>query len=154
MPIQPVDPKPGIARWILLPVVVALGLLSLWCCASNALIPDTRRAHRGELPGNVDAIRAAELAWHATTGQYLALPLAPRAVSALGKQAVPWTPTPDWTALAWQPDGPVRGAYWVVLTPTGFEVHATCDVDGDGVRAEYMASESQNAHIVTPVSVY
>lgn len=128
--------------------------MSLWCCVAPARTFDPRKARRAEVPGNVDGIQTAELAWYAAHGRYLSAPAAPRPVLGVGKDSVDWVSAPEWTTLGWRPDGKVRGAYWIVLTPTGFEVHGTCDIDGDGIRAEYLATESQNALIVTPPAIF
>ena len=43
---------------------------------------------------------------------------------------------------------------WVELTPTGFQVHAVSDVDGDGIRAEYIATGALDATLQTPPDVH
>jgi hypothetical protein len=48
----------------------------------------------------------------------------------------------------------VRGGYWVEATATGFTVRGVIDADGDGVPAEYMATESQGPTLLTPPDVY
>jgi hypothetical protein len=61
--------------------------------------------------------------------------------------------------MAWEPPGAVRrctAAYSIRLTDTGFVVTGLCDVDGDGRRAEFRASEdaSKPVEMISDPSVY
>jgi hypothetical protein len=56
--------------------------------------------------------------------------------------------------LGWSPYEELRGAYWVEVSGQDFIVHGVADLDGDGVRAEYTATMSTNATLVTPEDVY
>ncbi|MFZ5481047.1 MAG: hypothetical protein ACOZNI_30070 [Myxococcota bacterium] len=111
-----------------------------------------RKAKRSEVPANLAAIAVAERAHFAANDRYVAVP---RAVAALGKEAVPWVGGPEWTQLAWSPEGEVRGSYWVELVGDGFVVHGAIDVDGDGVPAEYTLGHDGGEPVrVTPENVY
>lgn len=125
-------------------VVAGVGVLA--AIAIPNFVAMQLKAKRAEVPGNVNGIRTAEMAYYAAFDKYIAVGPAPRSVNNVGKQAVPWLGDPAWDELNWQPDGNVRGVYWVELTPTGFEAHGVCDVDGDRQRAEYVATEVEYAN--------
>ncbi len=106
-----------------------------------------QKAKRAEVPGNVDGIRTAEMAYDAAFDAYVEVPAWPRPVTSLGKTAVEWQENKAWQDLGWRPDGQVRGTYWVEVSGGDFEVHGLCDVDGDGRPAEYIATKDRPATI-------
>lgn len=73
-----------------------------------------------------------------------------------GRALRPWPGVEGVDVMGFRPDGDVRGAYWVEVRPDGrdFTVHAICDVDGNGEFAEYTATSSIAATLVTPQDVY
>ena len=97
------------------------------------------KAKRAEVPGTLDEIYAAELARQAAGQGFVALEPAPQAADALSGEEVEWTASQGWSELGWQPEGKVRGTYWVEVSSDGetFEVHGLIDADGDGRRAHY-----------------
>ena len=122
-------------------VLAAIGVPS-WIQAQN-------RAKRAEVPGNVEGIRVAELAYYATFDTFVAeTSWYPDALTggAADKQLRDW-PAADsaggFTDLGWKPYGAVRAAYSI---PDGdedsFEVQATCDVDADGDTALFWCTEA------------
>jgi hypothetical protein len=140
--------------FLLVATVACAGLayFGLWPCSFFRQFQQV--AMEGEVGGVVDAIKSAELAYYDQHGHYLALPETPRPAAAADSTPVPWPADPAWAELGWTPDpwpgqgdgpGPLRGVYWVVLTPTGFAVHGICDVDEDGVLREVIATAEQNA---------
>lgn len=58
--------------------------------------------------------------------------------------------------LGWAPDGPVRGSYWVEVSPDGldFTVFGVADIDGDGQQAWYTATKSINTVFLNSNDVY
>lgn len=114
------------------------------------------RAKRAEVPGNVDGIRTAQLAYQAAFDQFQPVPAAPRPTATLGKEQVAWSGDAAWDRLGWRPDGEVRGTYWVEVAADGadFTVHGMIDADGDGNPAHYTATRDQGATQVTGPDVY
>ena len=134
-----------------LAIIPVIGVLA--AIAIPNFITMQLKAKRSEVPVNVDAIKTAELMYDAMYDGFLPAGHPPGS-SELGKSPRPWTSDPGWTALPWSPDGEVRGAYWVEVSGDDFIVHGVCDVDADGVRAEYTATASLNAARVTPADTF
>jgi hypothetical protein len=115
------------------------------------------RAKRSELPKNVDGIRTAEFAYDAAFDMFLPIddpvPLDPLMV---GPQAAAWPAGTPFHDLGWEPDGTVRGTYWVEVSVDGldFTVHGLCDLDGDGIAAHYIASKTERATLISESWVY
>ncbi len=132
-------------------VVVCSGVVMMVGVMAAIAIPNfitmQLKAKRGEIPGNVDGIKTAELAYDAAFDGYVAVPPAPGPVGSEGKALWDWRGSPEWTTLNWQPDGKVRGVYWVTVSPNNsdFVVHGVADVDGDGAEVHYTATTSINA---------
>lgn len=117
------------------------------------------KAKRAEVPGNVDGIKTALLAYDAAFDGFVPAGTRAEAEAALrsgGKEPRAWTGGPGWEALGWRPEGPIRGAYWVEVAADGqdFIVYGLCDVDGDGDFAEYTATSRGNATLMNGPNVY
>ena len=57
--------------------------------------------------------------------------------------------------MGWAPDGEVRGSYKVVSTSsTDFLVTCITDVDGDGKKATFTATKTNNVKMNTKDDVY
>ena len=129
-------------------VVAIIGILA--AIAIPNFITMQLKAKRGELPGNVDGIKTAELAYGAAFDGYVSATEQPRTTATLDKVAVTWTTAyTDWNTLNWKPDGQVRGSY-VVLTSSGatdFMIWGQSDVDNDNTVVSYNATTSTNATI-------
>jgi hypothetical protein len=113
------------------------------------------RAKRAECPANVDGIKTAELGYDAAFDEFIAAPRHPR--PSPDEHPVSWRGgNTGFQRLGWAPAGPVRGVYWVVVTDGGtdFEVHALCDVDGDGVPSHFMATKTTRTSMETKNTVY
>jgi type II secretory pathway pseudopilin PulG len=112
-----------------------------------------RKAKRAEVPGNVEGLKAAELAYDAAYDRYVPCGSREEAEGAVGKElrdAPEFRVSGCWQQLGWRPDGPIRGAYWVEVTDSGdgtetFTVHGIADVDGDGEFVHYTATQTTNA---------
>ena len=128
-------------------VVAIIGILA--AIAIPNFISMQLKAKRGEVPGNVDGIKTAELAYDAAFDGYVAAAVEPRASTALDKTTVPWVTNADWTALNWAPDGLVRGNYVTTANATDFTVTGQCDVDDDSIFPTYTATSSTNATLPT-----
>ncbi len=101
------------------------------------------KSKRAEVPGNVDAIKTAEMAYDAAYDAFIDAADNPGTV---GKtpQAFDNTAT-DFKRLSWQPDGEVRGSYSVTgSSNTDFTANGYCDVDGDGTSVHYSNTLSTN----------
>ena len=120
------------------------------------------RARRSEVPGNIEGIVTAELAYDAAFDGFVAIGSRAEAeavVRADAGRSAPlrdWKGGPAWDAIGWKPDGQVRGAYWVEVMPydAGFTVFGIIDLEGDGEIAEFRASPGEKAELVTPSWVY
>lgn len=133
-------------------------LLLLAAASAQTPPPHSLRDLRGaleEIRNNTDAVRTALLSYHQLNKTYVACGT-PEEAKARGARfdRTKWEGGSCWTTLAWDDPGLLRGGYWVVLTPTGFEVHGVFDGDADGVPAEYVATESKPAATVTPPDEY
>lgn len=112
------------------------------------------KAKRAEVPSNVEGIKTAVLAYDAAFDEYKFCGDERSARRSAGKELHPWAEDPCWRELGWRPDGDVRGGYWIerVVGDDGspsFAVHGVADMDGDGVLAEYVGTETENARLVT-----
>ncbi len=118
------------------------------------------KAKRSEVPAYVDGLKTAQLAYDAAFDTYVPVGSREQAEQELwssgGKSQRPWEGDAAWEKLGWRPDGMIRGAYWVEVDADNrdFTVHGLCDVDGDGEFAEYVASGSDNARLVTSPNTY
>ncbi len=144
------------------------GAFVLLCAGLRPLLPTGGmglRTMRAEVPANVDGLLTVERAWDAAFDGFVACGSRAEAEAWLADQpsvsrwphavflrwyfgAVPRVDAREWTSvpwrgcfdgLGWEPDGRVRGAYWVEVDGEAFTVHGICDIDDDGVTAHYRA---------------
>jgi type II secretory pathway pseudopilin PulG len=114
-----------------------------------------KKSKRSEVRLNVDSIRLLEMTHKDAFDEYVSADPAPRGPTEVDPNAVPWVPTEGFVKLSWQPEqAEVRGSYSVSANRKGFTVTGTCDIDGDGRRAVFTATESQGATLTTEESVY
>lgn len=132
----------------LLIVVAIIGVLAaIGVPAWNEAQMQSKRA---EVPPNVEAIRIAELSYHAAYDTFVPEPSwYPAALtgSETDKTLKEW-PAMDaaggFTTLGWAPHGAVRAAYAVpAADATTFEVQGLCDMDADGEQALYWCTEAE-----------
>jgi len=113
------------------------------------------RAKRVEAPANVTEIRGVQLSYMAAFDTYVSCGSREEAERALSsgnpKAQRHWEGGEGWEELGWRPDGKVRGAYWVEVNPAGdrFEVWGIIDIDGDGERAVFRATDREETVMVT-----
>ena len=112
------------------------------------------KSKRAEVPSNVAGIKTAELAYDAAFDGFIPAGNEFEARREIGKAQREWNSDAGWEKLGWSPDGKVRGAYWVEVHGNDFTVHGICDVDGDGEVAEYAATKTTGATLVTDPHVY
>ncbi len=114
------------------------------------------KAKRAEVPSNVDGIKTAVIAYDAAFDGYVAAAKYPASAPTEAQKDWYSAGSGGFQTIGWHPDGQVRGVYWVVVTDGGrdFEVHGICDLDGDGSVAEYVATSSTNATLVTDPNIY
>ncbi len=138
-------------------LVMILGWATVYSVSEyNEMI---QRAKRSEAPANLEAIRTAELAYHALFDTYTAIPptypTIPEQLSHVDPAA-----EPALIALGWMPDGMVRCRYAVTLVSGGTGEHgdfgatAECDLDGDGSPCLYTASAEEAPWLVTDPDEY
>ncbi len=121
-------------------VVAIIGILAAIAIPNFARMQ--LKSKRAEVPGNVDGIKTALVAYEASYNEFVSLPDTPGAVS---KTPAVFTQTVLWDNVGWEPDGFVRGSYGSTGSATTFVVAGYCDVDGDTTNADYSATESLNA---------
>ncbi|MSQ03283.1 MAG: hypothetical protein EXR71_15560 [Myxococcales bacterium] len=139
----------GLGLCLLIPIIGILAAIAI----PNFVAMDLK-AKRAEVPGNVDGIKTAQLAYDAAYDDFVQVGSEAQARSVIGKTPHSWEGGGDWDRIGWSPDGLVRGGYWVTVEDGDFTVHGICDVDGDGDYAEYIATKSQNATLVGDPSSY
>jgi Zn-dependent protease with chaperone function len=139
----------------ILAVVAVIGILA--AIAIPNFIDMQYRAKRAEVPENVKAIALAEIAHHRDFSTYVEVPFpVPRDVEQLTQAPAPWVSGSRFDMLGWEPDGDVRGIYWVEVLPdsSDFIVHGLSDIDGDGEVAHFTANDSAVVETLTPAIVY
>ncbi len=139
----------GVAQrlWVFAGAALAVAAL----VSIPVIISWSRQARLDEVIATAESIRISELENRKAFGEYVAAEAAPRPPHAVDAAFVPWVPSEGFTRLNWFPRATeLRGSFSVVLTPTGFVVHAACDIDGDGERALIEATEGVPARLVTP----
>jgi len=114
------------------------------------------RAKRVEILSNVHALRQAQLAYEASEDRFVVnVPPHPRALSSLNSSPVKWTGSYGFNRLSWQPDGRVRGTYWIEPHATeGFVVYGAIDADGDGIPAMVSATATRGVTLMTGEHIY
>jgi len=134
-------------------VVAIIGILA--AIAIPNFVAMQLKAKRAEVPGNVDGIKTAEMAYDAVYDGFISAAEQPRPEASLAKTQVPWLTYADWNSLGWKPDGQVRGNYIVALNgTTDFTVTGKSDVDDDNAIAGFTASKDANATQTSANDVY
>lgn len=119
------------------------------------VVSSSKSTRLEEVERNVNAIRTAELQYHDAFGEYVSAEAAPRPPHAVDPNPVPWVGTDGFRKLSWAPESDtVIGSYQVQADRDGFKVIGACDVDGDGERAVFEATNEVEAHAVTGTGVY
>lgn len=108
-----------------------------------------------ELEENINGIYTAEMAYEAAFDEFVAVEPAPRRLDQLSAEPLPWPGSEGFNQLGWRPDGPVRGTWWVEVTPDGssFTVWGAVDEDGDGVPATARRVKGGELQRMTPPEV-
>ena len=148
----------GISLAVLFVLIVITAVPTIGILAAIAIpnfIVMQLKAKRAELPSNIDAIRVGELAYYAAFDQYVGCGDEMSARRVVGKELRDPASDPAMPcfreSIGWQPDGKVRGAYWVTVSADGqdFEVYGVADVDGDGIYAQYVATRDEPVRMVS-----
>ncbi len=119
------------------------------------------RAKRTEAPANLGGLQSAMVLHGAETERFVDLPWCP--ASPPGPELRPFDGpcAQDYAAFGWQPLGEVRCQYSAPANNDGatyeersLQVHARCDLDGDGTMATYEGSQEEAYVVTTPNNVY
>lgn len=135
-----------LTRWELAAAVLVLGAVLAYA------IPVVQRAiwrtRLAEAPWFLDALAVAA---NTSGGKAPALPPTPRALEAVGSDAVPWpSPPPN----GWSVPHTVARCAYASSTMGGYHLVAVCDVDGDGVRAYFQQFPGKAVERLTPYGVW
>ena len=134
-------------------VVAIIGILA--AIAIPNFMTMQLKAKRAEVPGNVDGIKTAELAYDAAFDGFVTATDYPGA-SGVSKTQKDWVvaSATGFNTIGWAPDGKVRGSYAVDASATDFTVSGVADVDADGIKTEWTATTSINATMNTNNDLY
>ena len=149
------------ARWRLQPgfsVIEFMILVALLCVVAAIGVPNfiemQYRAQRAEVPANLAGIHVAALAYQTVNGEVVPARV-PWPDATPDSRPRPWKRGSNFDALGWRPEGDVRGSYMLEATSQGtFHVKGMCDVDGNGVQAQFITDMDGTVNILTGSEVY
>jgi hypothetical protein len=134
-----------------LPMVALAGVFALvGGTAVVAAAASGRADHRPQqVATDLSALRDHLIASAAAGGGWTGCGSEPEARAALATEA----PSADcWSGTGRTP-ACAEAAYWIVVSPRGFEIHAVTDLDHDGAVAEWVATRESGPQRWTPPEV-
>lgn len=137
-------------------ILVAVAVLAVAILVIVPLVVSSSKSSRlEEVEKNVNEIRQLEIDHRHAFGEYVSAEAAPRPLHQVDASLVPWMPSNGFRKLSWAPEAEqVLCSYQVQADNNGFKVTGACDVDGDGERAIFEATQDQEAHAVTGPGIY
>lgn len=134
---------------------VALVVVAVLAVIAVAFTPSSAVARLEAIEADLDSLRAAELDHLDAFGYAVPAGWAPRASGSLDAEPVPWSPSEGFRMLAWAPTDreAVYASYAVTVADGDFVATARCDLDGDGVYAEFRATSQSGVSRQTPAAV-
>lgn len=139
-------------------LTIAVSGSSAGCCGSDSPMNVVHEMkERSEAAIDVDDIRTEQLRYFAEHGEYLDLPRCPEAIPGTNSAEFSAACIDSWAPLGWMPEQPVWCQYWAVASNTEsptVEIYAECDLDGDGLVAQYMADRDNSATLQTHIDEY
>ena len=112
------------------------------------------KSKRAEIPMNLKSIKTAQIMYEQDFDTFVPAAMYPPYPT---KTTNMWIKSASggFEVIDFQPDGDVRGAYWVEVSANNFTATGISDVDGDGVYATYVATKSENPNSpITAPDIY
>jgi hypothetical protein len=142
-------------------VLIGVGILVVIAIIAVPMVGYSQKKNRrAECEQLVESIRDAQIKHgKAFPGEgYVSAKWAPRDPTVLNGEAIEWTPSAGFTALGWNPKADdfewIRGTYRVAATSKSFKVIGRCDIDGDGIPAEFVADQDTPVAQTTAADIY
>lgn len=134
---------------------IALAVVALVVVIAVAAAPTSSSSRIRAIQADLRALRDAQLDHLDAFGHAVPSGWAPRPVTELTAEPVAWAPSEGFRTLAWAPADreAVYATYATTVGSSGFVVTARCDLDGDGVPAEFRATARAGVTRQTPPEV-
>lgn len=142
-------------------VLIGVGILVVIAIIAIPLVGYSQKKNRrAECEQLVESIRSAQIEHgKAFPGEgFVSADWSPRDPTALNDDAIEWKPSEGFQSLGWKPNNEgfewVRGTYRIAATAKTFKVIGRCDIDGDGIPAEFEADLESPVKQTTASDIY